>query len=346
MAEIVSGKLLNVLKGHSCEPPPIWLMRQAGRYLPEYKEARARAGSFWQLCMNAAAAAEVTLQPVHRFDFDAAIIFSDILVVPHALGKGVNFETGHGPRVETTHSPVELCRDAGIWAGRLAPVYEAIGRVAAALPKDKALIGFAGGPWTLATYMAEGGASADQAAAKLWAYRAKESFGELLEIIADCVALHLRAQFEAGATVVQLFDSWAGGLSEPLFRDCVIAPSRRVVQEVRSHVADAKIIGFPRCATQEGYLEYLEATGVDAISLDTAIPFAWAAHNLGDKAALQGNLDPLALVAGGTALRDAVHRLLVEAKGTRHIVNLGHGVLPDTPVENVAELVELVRSAP
>jgi len=344
LAEIVSGKLSSVLNGHSCEPPPIWLMRQAGRYLPEYREARARAGSFWELCTNAAAAAEVTLQPVHRFDFDAAIIFSDILVVPHALGKAVSFEGGRGPRVETTRSPVELCRDAGIWAERLAPVYDAIGRVAAALPKEKDLIGFAGGPWTLATYMVEGGASLDQAAAKLWAYRNKESFGELLGIIGACVAAHLCAQLKAGATVVQLFDSWAGGLSETLFRDCVITPSRRIMQEVRKNVPHAKFIGFPRGATQQGYLEYLEATGVDAISLDTAVLFAWAAEHLGGKTALQGNLDPLALVAGGEALRDAVHRLLADAKGTPHVVNLGHGILPDTPVENVAELVELVRS--
>lgn len=344
MAE-VSGKLLSVLNGHWCERPPIWLMRQAGRYLPEYKEARAKAGSFWQLCMNAATAAEVTLQPVRRFDLDAAIIFSDILLVPYALGKQVNFEGGGGPRLEATHSAAELCRDVKIWAERLSPVYEAIGRTAAALPKEKDLIGFAGGPWTLATYMAQGGSSADQAVAKLWAYRDRKSFREVLGIIAECVAVHLCAQVRAGARVVQLFDSWAGGLSEALFRDVVVMPSRYVVEQVRKNAPDAKIIGFPRGATQQGYVDYLAATGVDALSLDTAIPFAWAAENVGRKAALQGNLDPLALVAGGAAMRDAVGRLMAEAQGTRHIVNLGHGVLPETPVENVAELVEFVRGA-
>ena len=344
MAE-VSGKLLNVLKGGSCKPPPIWLMRQAGRYLPEYREARDKAGSFWQLCMNAAAAAAVTLQPVHRFDVDAAIIFSDILVVPHALGKQVRFEGSGGPQVEVTCSPAELCCDRKIWDERLAPVYDTIARVAAALPNDKDIIGFAGGPWTIATYMAQGHASSDQAAAKLWAYRDGESFRELLGIIAECVVAHLCAQVEAGATVVQLFDSWAGGLSEELFREHVVGASRYVVQEVRRRVPHVAIIGFPRGATQQGYLEYRDRTAVDALSLDTAMPFAWAAKYLGGKTALQGNLDPLLLVAGGTAMREAVGRLLGEAAGTRHIVNLGHGVLPETPVENVAELVALVRSA-
>lgn len=338
-----SGNLWSVLNGQSLRPSPIWLMRQAGRYLPEYREARARAGSFWQLCMNPKAAAEVTLQPVQRFDFDAAIIFSDILLVPYALGKQVCFENG-GPRLEKTQSPAELCSDVKLWEERLAPVYEAIGRVAEGLPKEKDLIGFAGAPWTLATYMAQGQGSTDQAAAKLWAYRDRQSFCELLAIITECVASHLCAQIEAGASIVQLFDSWAGGLSETLFRDCVIAPSRCVVEQVRKKAPYARIIGFPRGATQQGYLEYLATTGVDGVSLDTAVPLAWATQNLGCKAALQGNIDPLVLVAGGKALRDAVDRLLNDAGKTPHIVNLGHGVLPDTPVEHVEQLVELVRS--
>jgi uroporphyrinogen decarboxylase len=320
-------------------------MRQAGRYLPEYKGARAKAGSFWQLCMNPVAAAEVTLQPVRRFDFDAAIIFSDILLVPYAMGKKVTFEEGAGPRVEPTHSPTELGTEAKVWLQKFAPVYETIGRVAPELPKEKDLIGFAGGPWTLASYMAQGENSADQAAAKLWAYRDEKGFRELLEMIAACVSAHLVAQIEAGATVVQLFDSWAGGLSEALFRECVLAPSRKVIEQVRKKAPGAKIIGFPRGATQQGYLEYLEATHVDAVSIDTALPVSWAVENLGSKAALQGNLDPLALVAGGAALKSAVDRLLDGTRGRRHIVNLGHGVLPDTPVENVGELVRLVRGA-
>ena len=343
MEENSSGRIVNVLNGCLRATPPIWLMRQAGRYLPEYREARAKAGSFWQLCMNAETAAEVTLQPVHRFDLDAAIIFSDILLVPYALGKEVSFEGGSGPRLEATHTPAELCNDVESWLARLSPTYEAIGLVAAALPKGKDLIGFAGGPWTLATYMAEGGGSVDQARARLWAYRDRESFREFLRMIADCVAVHLCGQINAGATVVQLFDSWAGGLSEVLFRDCVIAPSRYVVEQVRAKIPQAKIIGFPRGATEQGYREYLEATGVDAISLDTAVSFAWAAQNLGGRTALQGNLDPLLLVAGGAALRESTRRLFADARGTRHIFNLGHGILPNTPVENVVELVELVR---
>jgi len=296
--------------------------------------------------MNPAAAAEVTLQPVHRFDLDAAIIFSDILVVPYALGKQVNFEEGAGPRLEITNSPAELSLDANLWLQKLSPVYEAIRRVAANLPDEKDLIGFAGGPWTLASYMVQGLGSPDQAAAKLWAYRDRQGFRELLWVIADCVIAHLCAQIEAGAAVVQLFDSWAGGLSEDLFRDCIVAPSQYVVGAVRKKAPHARIIGFPRGATQNGYASYLEATHVDAVSLDTGASFSWAVQNLGDKAALQGNLDPFVLVAGGESLTEAANGLLGDAYGTRHIFNLGHGVLPETPVENVAALVGLVRGRP
>jgi len=338
-----SGKLLSVLNGQSWERPPIWLMRQAGRYLPEYKNARAKAGSFWQLCMNPKAAAEVTMQPLRRFDLDAAIIFSDILLVPYAMGKKVTFEDGFGPRVEPTRSAGELGTEVKIWLERLSPVYEAIRCVMPELAKGNDLIGFAGGPWTLATYMAQGESSADQAAAKLWAYRDRKEFCEFLGMIAECVSVHLVAQIEAGATVVQLFDSWAGGLSEALFRECVVSPSRYVIEQVRKKAPHAKIIGFPRGATQQGYLEYLDATRVDAISLDTAVPISWAVENLGGRTALQGNLDPFVLIAGGAPLRNAVARLLDDTRGSRHIVNLGHGVLPETPVENVSELVRFVR---
>jgi uroporphyrinogen decarboxylase len=282
---------------------------------------------------------------VRRFDLDAAIVFSDILLVPYALGKRVDFEEGFGPRLETTHSPAELCRDVKSWLDRLAPVYDTIERVVAELPEGKELIGFAGGPWTLAAYMTQGQGSTDQAAAKLWAYRDKKAFSELLWIIAECVIAHLCAQIEAGASVVQLFDSWAGGLNETLFRECVVTPSRYVVEQVRKKTPNAKIIGFPRGATQQGYVEYLEATRADGISIDTAVSVAWAADDLGSRTALQGNLDPFVLITGGEALKNAVGRLLHEARGTRLIVNLGHGVLPDTPVENVAYLVQLVRGA-
>jgi uroporphyrinogen decarboxylase len=342
--EKISGNLLTVLNGICRKPPPVWLMRQAGRYLPEYREARARAGSFWRLCMTPVAAAEVTLQPVQRFDVDAAILFSDILVVPYALGKRVEFGES-GPSLEVTCSPGELCRDAAVWRERLAPVYETIDRVAAVLPDDKDLIGFAGGPWTLASYMVQGRGSPDQAAAKLWAYRNPDSFRELLWIISDCVAAHICAQIDAGATIVQLFDSWAGGLSQRLFQECVVAPSRFVAEQVRTKAPGVKLIGFPRGATQDGYAEYLDATGVDCISLDTAISMGWAVRDLGSKAALQGNLDPLLLVTGGDVMRREIERLLEVTRAAPFIANLGHGVLPETPVENVAEFVRCVRSA-
>ena len=345
MEEKRSGNLLTVFDGAISSSPPLWLMRQAGRYLPEYRQIRAQAGSFWQLCMTPSAAAEATLQPVRRFDFDAAILFSDILVVPFALGKQVVFEEGSGPRVEITHSSEELCDDAEAWLRRLEPVYEAMSKVAADLPFGKDLIGFAGGPWTLATYMIEGQGSRDQAEAKLWAYFDPEGFRKFLLMISECVAVHLCAQAKAGATVLQLFDSWAGGLSEELFRKCVIAPSRYVVEQVRKAAPDVKIIGFPRGATQDGYVEYVQATGVDCLSLDTATSIDWAVRMFSGNVVTQGNLDPLLLVAGGRPLREAIDRLLRVTREGRHIMNLGHGVLPQTPVEHVAELVRLVRSS-
>jgi len=341
----VRGKLSRVLSGEPEVSRPIWLMRQAGRYLPEYRAARTRAGSFWNLCMNPEAAAEVTLQPVRRFDFDAAIVFSDILLVPYALGKPVTFEEGVGPRVVTTSSSLELCSDAASWLERLAPVYAAVERVAGVLAGEKDLIGFAGGAWTLAAYMTEGHGSADQAAAKRWYYRDRESFCGLLGVIADCVVAHLCAQIDAGATVVQLFDSWSAGLNETLFQECVIMPSRYIVEEVRRRRPQARFIGFPRGATEHGYREYLSSTRVDGLSIDTAVSVPWAAENLGGDAVLQGNLDPFVLAEGGAALRNAVDHLLGEMRATRHVVNLGHGILPETPVENVADLVRHVRNA-
>jgi uroporphyrinogen decarboxylase len=345
LKERLGGNLLRVLDDKVSGPPPIWLMRQAGRYLPEYRRMRTRAKSFWHLCMHPESAAEVTLQPVRRFDLDAAIIFSDILVVPYALGKHVEFEDGLGPRLEVTRACAELRGDVTEWQEKLAPVYEAIQRVSADLPKGKDLIGFAGGPWTIAAYMAQGQSSADQSAAKLWAYRDPKGFRALLWIIAECVVWHLCAQIKAGATVVQLFDSWAGGLNETLFQECVVTPSRYVVEQVRKNAPHVKIIGFPRAATAEGYLAYVDATAVDGLSLDTAVPMKWAVKTFGKRAALQGNLDPFVLMVGGAALTRAVDHLLEVTRGARYIVNLGHGVVPETPVENVAELVRRVRGA-
>jgi uroporphyrinogen decarboxylase len=335
------GNLLSVLEGRSVHPPPIWLMRQAGRYLPEYRAMREKAGSFWAMCMNPGSAAEITLQPIRRFGFDAAILFSDILVVPYALGCDVAFEDG--PTLTPISNAARLDRDPGRWATRLAPVYDTIRLVRSSLPKGVSLLGFAGAAWTLATYMAEGKGSSDQRAAKLWGYRDPKGFQELLDAIGDCVACHLIGQLEAGANAVQLFDSWAGGLPAKQFADWVIAPTKRIVDKVCAVHPGAKIIGFPRAATLEGYRRYAEETGVDAISLDTAVPMEWAARELPRSVILQGNLDPLALLAGGQALADASDAILAAIRGRPFIFNLGHGVLPETPPEHVAELVARVR---
>lgn len=337
--------LLSVLNGRAIAPPPIWLMRQAGRYLPEYREARARAGSFWAMCMDPKAAAEVTMQPIRRFGLDAAIIFSDILTVPYALGRDVAFEEGVGPSLLPADSLVGLDTNREAWRVKLAPAYETVQRVRGILPASTALIGFAGAPWTLAIYMAAGRGGDEQRAAKLWGYRKPVEFRQLLELLGDCVAAHLIAQIEAGADVVQLFDSWAGGLPAREFYDWVITPTKRIVAQVRATKPDAKIIGFPRAATLSGYESYARATGVDAISLDTAVPMAWAARNIPPNVSIQGNLDPVALLAGSSALAAAADGILSAMHGRAFVFNLGHGVLPQTPPDHVAELVARVRAA-
>lgn len=336
----MSCRLLEVFSGKSVSPPPLWMMRQAGRYLPEYQETRRKAGSFWQMCQSPELAAEVTLQPVRRFGFDAAILFSDILVIPAALGLGVQFEEG-GPRLSPITSAAGLERGQDKWATALAPVYESLRLVKASAPTGVAVLGFAGAPWTLATYMAAGRGGDEQKAAKLWAYRDPDGFQELLELLADCVAQHLIAQLKAGADAVQIFDSWASGLPPAAFEQWVVAPTKRAVARIRGAVPEARIIGFPRAATLTGYAQYARETGVDAVSLDTAVPMDWAAGNL--RCALQGNLDPIALVAGGKALADGVHRILAVTRGRPFIFNLGHGVIPETPIAHVEELIRLVR---
>ena len=338
------SSLLTVLRREPVRPAPVWLMRQAGRYLPEYQAVRAKAGSFWTMCMSPDLAVEVTLQPIRRFDLDAAILFSDILVVPHALGQAVRFEDGRGPVLGVFAGNDRLVLDETVWETKLAPVYEAMARTREGLARDKALIGFAGAPWTLAAYMFEGESSSDQRAAKLAGYRDPKGFAELLNILADAVAWHLVKQLQAGADVVQIFDSWAGGLTDQCFRDWVVAPNKRVVEGVRKVFPKAPIIGFPRAATQQGYAAYAAETGVDGVSIDTASSMLWAATALGGKLAIQGNLDPIALIAGGKALDAAVDRILADTAGVPFIFNLGHGVLPETPPDHVAKVVARVRS--
>jgi uroporphyrinogen decarboxylase len=338
-------EMLAVFRGEAMRPPPVWLMRQAGRYLPEYQAVRAKVGSFWTMCMTPELAVEVTLQPIRRFDFDAAILFSDILVIPHALGQEVRFEEGHGPVLGSCPEFSRLERNPAVWETRLKPVYEAMRSTRAKLAAEKPLIGFAGAPWTLAAYMLEGKGSADQRTAKLAAYRDPQGFAALLEELAKAVAWHLGRQLEAGADVVQIFDSWAGGLPERAFEDFVVRPNKKVVTLLRERFPTARIIGFPRAATESGYRCYATETGVDAVSIDTATSMRWAAGSLPKTTVLQGNLDPIALIAGGDALDRAVDEILDCAKGRAFIFNLGHGVLPETPLGNVERLMARIRGA-
>jgi uroporphyrinogen decarboxylase len=337
--------LVRVLNGEPVWPPPLWLMRQAGRYLPEYRELRAKAGSFWAMCNSPELASEITLQPIRRFGLDAAIIFSDILTVPVALGCAVEFEAGEGPRLTPVTNTDGFIRERGHWTETLAPAYETLKRVRQGVGPETTLIGFAGAPWTLATYLAAGRGRDEQRAAKLWGYREPESFSALLDMLSDCIAFHLINQIEAGADAVQIFDSWASGLTSRAFEQWVVAPTKKVVKQIRTVHPKAKIIGFPRAATLAGYELYARETGVDAMSLDTSAPMNWARDTLCGHVALQGNLDPIALVAGGRALDESVDEILQTMRGRRFIFNLGHGVLQETPIENVLRLVARVRSA-
>jgi len=341
-----SKSLLRVLAGEALAPPPFWLMRQAGRYLPEYRALRARARGFLDLCFTPELAVEATLQPIRRFGMDAAILFSDILVVPHALGQAVDFREGEGPVLEPvrTEEAVTALEAEGT-TERLTPVYEAVRQVKERLPRETALIGFAGAPWTVATYMVEGGTSRDFARTKSWAFAEPEGFGALIGKITDATVAHLSAQIEAGADAVQLFDSWAGALDEQGFRAYVIAPTRSIVAELKKRHPGTPVIGFPRGAGLM-YRAYAGETGVSALGLDTSVPPMIARKTLQSLMPVQGNLDPAVLLAGGARLDEAVVALVACFRDGPYIFNLGHGVLPDTPVAHVARVVELLRRVP
>ena len=339
---IRASKLMRVLDGAAEPVPPIWLMRQAGRYLPEYRALRAQAGSFWAMALTPKYAAQVTLQPVRRFGFDAAILFSDILTVPEALGQKVTFIEGEGPRLVPVTSAKGFDENRDHWANYFEPVYEALRLIKAQLSGDTALLGFAGAPWTLATYLAAGVGGDEQKAAKLWAYRDPQGFATLLDILGECVAFHLIRQLDAGADAVQIFDSWASGLPEAAYSQLVVEPTRKVVQAVRAERPNAKIIGFPRASTLAGYQLYATVTGVDAVGVDTAAPWSWMA-SFAKAIPLQGNLDPLALIVGGAALDRAVDEILEAMAGKPHIFNLGHGILPETPIAHVEQLLKRIR---
>ena len=337
-----ASKLVRVLEGGIEKCPPVWLMRQAGRYLPEYRELRAKAGSFWAMALTPDYAAEVTLQPIRRFGFDAAILFSDILTVPEALGQKVTFTEGEGPSLKPVTTIKGFVEDREAWARYFEPVYQALRLTRTGLPKETALLGFAGAPWTLATYLAAGVGGDEQKAAKLWAYRDPQGFAALLDILGECVAFHLIRQLDAGADAVQIFDSWASGLPEAAYSQLVVEPTRKVVQAVRAERPNAKIIGFPRASTLAGYQLYATVTGVDAVGVDTAAPWSWMA-SFAKAIPLQGNLDPLALIVGGAALDRAVDEILEAMAGKPHIFNLGHGILPETPIAHVEQLLKRIR---
>lgn len=335
--------LLGALAGQVNTPPPIWLMRQAGRYLPEYREVRAKVSSFLDLCRTPELAAEVTLQPLRRFAFDAAIVFSDILIVPYALGQRVEFVEGEGPKLEPVKDAKAVAAlDRTNAAKALAPVYETIERVVGELPKTVPLIGFCGAPWTVATYMFEGRGSKDQAAARLLAYRDETTFQRLIDLLVDISAEHLVNQVRAGARALQIFDSWAGSLPEDEFERWCIAPTKRLVAQVKAVVPETPMIGFPRGV---GVLaeRYARETGIDAVSCDTSMPVGWM-QRLQVHLPVQGNLDPLLLVAGGPQLDARVHSILETLGQGPFIFNLGHGILPETPIEHVTRLVNLVKA--
>jgi len=341
-SDLPDKPLLAVLRGERRDPPPIWMMRQAGRYLPEYRRMREERGSFLDLVYDSDAAAEITLQPLKRFpELDAAILFSDILIVPFAIGQNLTFVAGEGPRLTPPLISGKL-EDLTPYPARLDPIYETVRRVKAQLDPSKTLIGFAGSPWTVASYMVAGAGSRDQADARRLAYADPGAFGAIVGRIEDVTLDYLSGQIAAGAEAVQLFDSWAGSLSPAHFERWVIGPTARLVEKLKARHPKIPIIGFPKGAG--GKLRaYAQKTGVRALGLDETVDPIWVAREVPKRLPLQGNLDPLALLAGGEALRDAVKRILDAFADRPHIFNLGHGILQETPIAHVEELLRLVK---
>ncbi|MDA1323170.1 MAG: uroporphyrinogen decarboxylase [Proteobacteria bacterium] len=340
----VSSRFIRALKREKVDRPPIWLMRQAGRYLPEYREIRAGAGNFLDLCYNPELAAEVTLQPVRRFSLDAAIVFSDILVIPHALGQTVDFREGVGPVLDPIQSSRDVAKlDASGVREHLDPVYQTLSRVKAALPENVALIGFAGAPWTIATYMIEGGSSRDYVKTKTWAFGEPDSFQKLFAVLEESIADHLIAQVDAGAQALQIFDSWAGLLPDGAFQKWCVEPIGRIIARVKDKKPEIPIIVFPRLAGAR-YMEFLKIEGVAAVSLDQTMSREWARDHLQSGLVVQGNLDPVYLVLGGEALKQEAEKILQIFAGKPFVFNLGHGVMQTTPPEHVAELCDYVAA--
>lgn len=339
----MSKPFLEALRGQAQAVPPIWIMRQAGRYLPEYRALRTKARNFVAFCLTPELAIEATLQPIRRYGFDAAILFADILLVPHALGQSVAFLEGEGPKLEPIRDAAGLARLSEARAGEiLAPVMESLKGIRAALPQETALIGFAGAPWTVATYMVEGAGGSDHTIIRRMAWQEPELFDALMDRLVEATSAYLIAQVEAGAEALQIFDTWAGSVPAGLFERAVSGPTARIVAAVKAKHPHVPVIGFPRGAG--GHLgPYARATGVDGIGVDHMCDLGFAASVAPAGVALQGNLDPVLLLDGGAAMEAETRRILSAMKGRPFIFNLGHGVTPPTPPENVARLVEIVR---
>jgi uroporphyrinogen decarboxylase len=339
----VNKSFLDVLDGKAQNPPPVWMMRQAGRYLPEYRALRAKAGDFLNLIFTPEHAVEVTLQPIRRFGFDAAILFSDILVIPHALGQSVRFAAGEGPRLEPLAGPQGVqALPSAVDQAVLAPIYETVRQVRAKLDPGTALLGFCGAPWTVASYMIAGQGTPDQGPARLFAYREPTAFAALMDILIEASAAYLVRQLQAGADAVQIFDTWSGVLPPEEFARWCIEPTGRIIAKVRAQVPGAKVIGFPRGAGTQ-LARYVEELAVDAVGLDWTVDRGYVRERVQSRVPVQGNLDPLVLVAGGAALDRAIDAIMEAFADRPFIFNLGHGIVPETPIAHVEAMLRRVR---
>jgi uroporphyrinogen decarboxylase len=338
--------ILRALAGETLSTPPIWMMRQAGRYLPEYRATRAEAGDFLSLCYNPDLAAEVTLQPIRRYGFDAAILFADILLLPQALGPKLWFVEGEGPRMETTTTPdqVRAWKPVDAIHETLSPIYETVKILADALPRETTLIGFAGSPWTVATYMIAGRGSKDQGAAHALKASDRATFGAMIDILTDATVEYLSAQVDAGAEVVKLFDSWAGSLKGDDFSDFAVKPTAKIIAALKSRYPTLPIIAFPREAG-DGYIGFAKATGADCVAIDNSVTPEWAAEHVQIDGCVQGNLASHHMVTGGDALVSETRRVVDAFRNGPHIFNLGHGITPDANPDNVQLMIDTVRNA-
>ncbi|PHQ67701.1 MAG: uroporphyrinogen decarboxylase [Sneathiella sp.] len=335
--------MLRALKGETTPRPPFWLMRQAGRYLPEYRKTRAEAGNFLDLCYNPVLAEEVTLQPLRRYGMDAAILFADILLIPDALGQPLAYKEGEGPVLDPVRSVEDLKKlNLEFIHTTLEPVYETVERLSKSIPDDCTLIGFAGAPWTVATYMVEGHGSKDYVHIKKWAYGDPEGFGQLIDMLVEATISYLGKQVEAGAEVVQIFDTWAGVLPDDMLRKWVVEPTKRIIEGLRRQYPELPVIGFPK-GVGGNIIDFVTQTGVTAVSLDTGTRLEWAAREVQSLVPVQGNLDPILLVNGGPAMEARIETIIDTLGHGPFIFNLGHGIIPQTPPENVEKLSRLIR---